>query len=283
MSRFKDRDKGKERREKVYNYLIDQGMEPHHAAGIVGNLMRESYQALDPTAVNDTSGAFGIAQWLGTRKDNLMEFAKEKGTEPTDFETQLEFLAFEIENPQAGGWNPKQKEAFFNSKTVDDAAWMFQNKFERAAESRDDEAVQKRIKYARQVYLYHNDDAIYSKDEKGQVVNVNPEVATEEEKRMSPVIRDEFYEQQLGVPIGREDVQVNDAPEALQESRKAAEALLENQKKEEEFINKLKLNREAPTEATTQAPSNPQPKPINPNELTPTQNEFFGSFIPKGL
>ncbi|WBF81241.1 hypothetical protein FMLHJGGC_00190 [Staphylococcus phage BSwM-KMM1] len=43
----------------------------------MGNLKQESN--LDPKAVNQSSGAFGIAQWMGDRKAGLDKFAKEKG------------------------------------------------------------------------------------------------------------------------------------------------------------------------------------------------------------
>jgi hypothetical protein len=45
---------------------------------LVGNLIRES--SLNPGAVNKTSGAYGIAQWLGSRKKSL--FSK-YGKNPT--------------------------------------------------------------------------------------------------------------------------------------------------------------------------------------------------------
>ena len=47
------------------NYFISQGWKDFQAAAIVGNLMQESN--LKPTAVNPNSGAYGIAQWLGSR------------------------------------------------------------------------------------------------------------------------------------------------------------------------------------------------------------------------
>ena len=277
---FKEKDKGQQRRQKAYNYLLAQGLEPHLAAGVVGNLMRESYKHLDPTAVNDSSGAFGIAQWLGGRKDRLMEFAKERKKPATDFELQLEYLAFEINNPDKFSWTPRQRDAFFNAKTVEEAAWLFQDKFERAGEDINDPAVQERMKNARAVYLYHNDEAIYAKDNKGQVVNVNPEAATPEQVAKSPAIRDEFYQQQYGITSTKDQTQTNDPPEALKQAREAAETEKAKKQREEEFMKKMKQALQQEEQKAQEAPQQEQQALPNPEDLTPTQNEFFGSFIP---
>ncbi len=71
---------GNDSAEQAYNYFISrleslgvsQGQAAVSAAGIVGNLLWESH--LIPTNTNSI-GAYGIAQWLGTRKDNLMKLA----------------------------------------------------------------------------------------------------------------------------------------------------------------------------------------------------------------
>jgi hypothetical protein len=66
------------------------------AAGIVAGLMGESGTNLDPTVVNPTSGAYGLAQWLGSRMANLKEFAATNGKPYSDFNVQLEFIALEM-------------------------------------------------------------------------------------------------------------------------------------------------------------------------------------------
>ena len=76
MSSYKDRDIARARRKKAYSYLVDKGMAPHLAAGVVGNLMQESYKSLRSDAVNPNGGAVGIAQWLGKRQVDLKNFAK---------------------------------------------------------------------------------------------------------------------------------------------------------------------------------------------------------------
>lgn len=50
---------------------------PQASAGILGVLELES--RLNPSAVNSSSGATGLAQWLGGRKDKLEALAKKRG------------------------------------------------------------------------------------------------------------------------------------------------------------------------------------------------------------
>ncbi len=52
------------------------GATPQAAAGILGVLQLES--RLDPKSVNSSSGATGLAQWLGGRKDKLEDLAHKK-------------------------------------------------------------------------------------------------------------------------------------------------------------------------------------------------------------
>ena len=54
---------------KAKQYFINKGMTDVAATGLVANLMRES--TLNPNAVNSSSGAYGLAQWLGNRKKAL--------------------------------------------------------------------------------------------------------------------------------------------------------------------------------------------------------------------
>lgn len=57
--------------QKAYQYFLGKGLARHQAAALVGNLMQESGADLDPTAANP-SGAYGIAQWMGERKQTLL-------------------------------------------------------------------------------------------------------------------------------------------------------------------------------------------------------------------
>lgn len=90
---------GAGRVEQAFNFLRQNlGLTAEQAAVIVGNMMHESSPDLDPTTENNI-GAFGIAQWLNNRRDNLNTFAKQQGTQPSDFLTQLQFLQKELTGP----------------------------------------------------------------------------------------------------------------------------------------------------------------------------------------
>lgn len=69
----------------AYNYLLNKGLNAPQAAGVVGNLMAESFGSLDPAAYNPSGGgqgALGIAQWRGPRLKSLLEFAGVNGEQP---------------------------------------------------------------------------------------------------------------------------------------------------------------------------------------------------------
>ena len=108
--------------EKIWFFLIENGLTPQGAAGLMGNLLDESvldpknledqYErklgftndsytaAVDngtyPNFVRDAAG-YGLAQWTyWTRKQKLLNFAKSKGVSIGDLEMQLQFLLKEL-------------------------------------------------------------------------------------------------------------------------------------------------------------------------------------------
>ena len=62
----------------AYGYLTQKGLTPQQAAGITGRLMAESYEDMNPDARNTLAGGkgtYGIAQWRGSRMEDLADFA----------------------------------------------------------------------------------------------------------------------------------------------------------------------------------------------------------------
>ena len=62
----------------AYGYLTQKGLTPQQAAGVTGRLMAESYQDMNPDARNTMAGGkgtYGIAQWRGSRMEDLADFA----------------------------------------------------------------------------------------------------------------------------------------------------------------------------------------------------------------
>lgn len=80
----------------IESYLTRAGMTAEQARGIRAGITAEGGSA---TAVNPTSGAFGIGQWLGPRKKRLFELY---GPHPNIVQ-QLAFLVSELRGGDPGG------------------------------------------------------------------------------------------------------------------------------------------------------------------------------------
>jgi len=132
-------DKGKA----VYDYFIAKGLRPWMAAGILGNLVAES--GLN-SGIENGIGAYGLAQWLGSRKAGLQEFARNQGKPVDDFGMQLDYIWFEFENDEkSAGDAIKATTSLADAGQVDGAVRVVMEKYERpsAAEQRD--SFQKRL------------------------------------------------------------------------------------------------------------------------------------------
>lgn len=71
----------------AFNYFKGKGFTDEQAAGVVGNLMTESYARIDPNAYNPAGGgmgAYGIAQFRGSRLKGLLDFAGQQGDTSMD-------------------------------------------------------------------------------------------------------------------------------------------------------------------------------------------------------
>ena len=107
------------------------GLTDAQAAGIVGNLMRES--GLNPR-VNEGGavglprgvGGYGLAQWTGSRQTDLVRFAGGRG-QAGDMATQLRFLVSEMMGPEAASLT-KLKTA----QSPEQAAYLFDKYYERS-------------------------------------------------------------------------------------------------------------------------------------------------------
>lgn len=126
----------------AYEFFISKGLQPYQAAGIVGNLMGESN--LNHKAVNPSSKAYGIAQWLGSRKKKL--FAK-YGNDPS-FEQQLEFVWEELNGEEKNAFN-----RLLQTQSVEEATNSFMKHFERPSQREMAQSINNRIKYAKSLVV----------------------------------------------------------------------------------------------------------------------------------
>ena len=119
------------------NFFRNKGLSDAQARGIVGNLMQESRG--NHTAINKSSKAFGLAQWLGPRKERLIQ---KYGSNPT-VQQQLEFIWEELNSTEN-----KAFQKLLNTNTISDATKVFAKHFERAGNN--EMNMNKRIKFAYQ-------------------------------------------------------------------------------------------------------------------------------------
>lgn len=142
-----------------------QPMNKEQASGVLGNLILESYNA-NPKAMTGDVGmtawqscdndcvlswggrgkAIGLIQWMGGRREALARFAKSEGTQWHDLTTQLKFLKVELDSGE--GANLRKAGFGDAGKTVEDYTWIWQDKFERAGESRTSSVFKMREQYA---------------------------------------------------------------------------------------------------------------------------------------
>ncbi|MDO5068194.1 MAG: phage tail tip lysozyme [Propionibacteriaceae bacterium] len=128
----------------AFDFFVGRGLTNEQAAGVVGNLMAESGDPINPRAVQQNGPGRGIAQWsVGERWAALERFAADQGRDPWSLDLQLDFIWHEF--------NTTEGIAFTHLKgtsTVRDAALSFSSKFERCGVCHD----AKRIAYAQRIF-----------------------------------------------------------------------------------------------------------------------------------
>lgn len=80
-------------------YFMSQGWTKEQSAGIVGNLIAESNlnsKALGDFNASGAPQARGVAQWHADRWNRLVKWAKAKGLDPNDYQTQLQYVQYEL-------------------------------------------------------------------------------------------------------------------------------------------------------------------------------------------
>lgn len=111
----------------AFDYFVGQGLSKEQSAGIVGNLMAESGDPINPRAVQPGGPGRGIAQWsVGERWATLESFAAQQGRDPWALDLQLDFIWHEFNTTEGNAFNHVK-----GATTVADAALAFMSKFER--------------------------------------------------------------------------------------------------------------------------------------------------------
>ena len=113
----------------VISYFTDKGLSFEAASGIAANLWEES--GLNSGAINPSSGAFGLPQWLGGRKSDYMMWATDKGIRADDPYAQLDYIWKELSSTEKNTLNKLSASNITASKAAD----IFMDTFERPSES----------------------------------------------------------------------------------------------------------------------------------------------------
>jgi len=129
----------------AFQFFVNQGLTNEQAAGFVGNLMAESGNNLDHTAVGDGGRAWGIAQWHPDRRRRWEQWRNRRWTQenPPRFEEQLRFIWYELQNQERRAYNRIRQ-----TNDIDQAAIAVDRWYERSSGAHR----QKRIRLARQIY-----------------------------------------------------------------------------------------------------------------------------------
>ena len=115
----------------AWNYLI-QRFTKEQAAGIMGNLRQEHNFKTD-----DVPSGLGIAQWLGARREQLIQ----RGNY-SDINVQLDYIVWELENTESRASTQLRAQT-----TVEGATRAFQNYYERCGDCRESQRIQYAIEY----------------------------------------------------------------------------------------------------------------------------------------
>lgn len=90
----------------VYDLLYSKlGLTDKQAWAAMANIDGES--SFDPAAEENpgsSSGGIGLMSWTDDRRDNLLEFAKQRRTDWRDLQTQLAFIEYEYNGSEAESW-----------------------------------------------------------------------------------------------------------------------------------------------------------------------------------
>ena len=130
----------------VYEFFLGKGLGAAQIAGIMANIKAESN--FNPKAINASSGAKGLFQWLGGRAEALDSYAQSRGKEWTDINCQLEYAWTEIDSDKGWNGNTAQKKGFMTTDSAKEAAIIFCVYWERAGSG----TAAKRGEYAEDYY-----------------------------------------------------------------------------------------------------------------------------------
>jgi len=136
--------------DQVISFFVGKGLTSEQSAAIAGNLFQESN--LNPSAINKSSGAFGLAQWYKDRFDGLKQFLSDKNMEISNPNGQLEYIWQELQTTES-----KAFRKFLLEKNIGGMVRSFARNYERMGVF--EANMRKRISYAKQFLNRYNKTA----------------------------------------------------------------------------------------------------------------------------
>ena len=118
----------------VYKFLT-KDMTPkltkEQAVGVLVNIMHESDFNYTATEHSDGSGGYGLVQWTGGRRTNLVTWCNNNGVKYNTLEGQCKFLEYEFSSSAV--WTNSGVNGFLQCSSAYDAGRYFLKYFERPA------------------------------------------------------------------------------------------------------------------------------------------------------
>ena len=134
--------------QQVVSGLMSRGFSKEESSAIAGNISAESSFK---TGVTNSIGAFGLMQWLGSRKQQLFEFAKSQNKDPSDLNLQLDFIKKEL---KGGGQetNAFNRAVAESGGDVSKLAYLFGKYVERPSDAELAQSSSRRVNVATKLY-----------------------------------------------------------------------------------------------------------------------------------
>ncbi|MCM3387347.1 phage tail tape measure protein [Ureibacillus chungkukjangi] len=186
----------------IWNFFKSKGFSDSIVAGIMGNLKMESN--FNSSAKNPTSGAFGIAQWLGGRKSGLSSYANSLGTSMSDLSTQLNWLWKELNGSEKKTLN------WINSNpnaSASQMAAMFDKLFERSEGTH----IPQRQNYANQILSKYSGTGVSSVsiDSTGQAIDTTQQAIDDAQSSLLSLKSDILSQQNLIKELEQQIIESN--------------------------------------------------------------------------
>lgn len=132
----------------IIRFFTSKGLGKVQASGIAGNLFAES--SFRPNVLNVSGGnigSYGLAQWRGSRQQELLNFAQNRGESKGNLSitTQLEFILKEFNTTEGLAFSDLKQQT-----TIEGAAISFGTKYERF--NQNDRSLPRRIAFSKKFF-----------------------------------------------------------------------------------------------------------------------------------